>query len=80
VVEWLLLSDEEAVHQKEPGAILDFIPYEESTYSTDPAIRRLEAEVRRSEVRGDGLSSLSFPLSNFIKCDRSFSSFYYLVF
>ncbi len=48
VVEWQLLPDEEeeAVHQKEPGAILNFIPFEESTYSTDPAIRRLEAEVR----------------------------------
>ena len=54
VVEWQLLSDEEAVHQKEPGAILNFIPFEESTYSTDPAIRRLEAEVRshRSELKG----------------------------
>ena len=64
VVDWLFLADEEAVHQKEgPGSILSFIPFEESTYSTDPVIRRLEAAVgvggrgsgtARVEMKGGG--------------------------
>ena len=44
---WTLLPDEEAVQQQpEPEDILNFIPFEESTYSTDPVIGRLESQVR----------------------------------
>ena len=46
IVDWMLLTDEEATHQQaEPDEILKFILFEESTYSTQPAIRKLEAEV-----------------------------------
>ena len=45
-MDWILLPDEEATHQQaEPDEILKFILFEESTYSTLPAIRKLEAEV-----------------------------------
>ena len=43
---WTLLPDEEAVQQQpEPENILNFMPFEESTYSTDPIIRDLENRV-----------------------------------
>ena len=43
---WTLLPDEEAVQQQpEPENILNFMPFEESTYSTDPIIRELENSV-----------------------------------
>ena len=43
---WTLLPDEEAVQQQpEPENILNFMPFEESTYSTDPVIRELENRV-----------------------------------
>ena len=43
---WTLLPDEEAVQQQpEPENILNFMPFEESTYSTDPIIRELENRV-----------------------------------
>ena len=43
---WTLLPDEEAVQQQpEPENILNFIPFEESTYSTDPIIGELEGRV-----------------------------------
>ena len=43
---WTLLPDEEAVQQQpEPENILNFMPFEESTYSTDPIIRDLENSV-----------------------------------
>lgn len=46
IVDWGLLVDEEATHQQaEPDEILKFILFEESTYSTHPSIRKLEAEV-----------------------------------
>ena len=46
ILDWLLLPDEEATHQQaEPESILNFILFDESTYSTDPAIRKLESEV-----------------------------------
>ncbi len=47
ILDWILLPDEEATdHQAEPDNIINFISFEESTYSTDPAIKKLEAEVR----------------------------------
>lgn len=47
ILDWILLVDEEATHQQaEPDEILTFILFEESTYSTQPDIRKLEAEVR----------------------------------
>ena len=47
ILDWILLPDEEATHQQaEPEEILKFILFEESTYSIQLAIRRLEAEVR----------------------------------
>ncbi len=40
--EWTLLPDEEATHQQaSPEVILNFIPFEESSYSTDPVIATL---------------------------------------
>lgn len=52
---WTLLPDEEAVQQQpEPENILNFMPFEESTYSTDPIIKDLENSVRqeKKEERG----------------------------
>ncbi len=47
IFDWMLLVDEEATHQQaEPDEILKFILFDDSTYSTLPAIRKLEAEVR----------------------------------
>lgn len=52
---WTLLPDEEAVQQQpEPENILNFMPFEESTYSTDPIIRELENSVSRRENEGAG--------------------------
>ena len=55
---WTLLPDEEAVQQQpEPENILNFMPFEESTYSTDPIIRELENSVSggsRREGKGKG--------------------------
>ena len=49
---WTLLPDEEAVQQQpEPENILNFMPFEESTYSTDPIIRELENSVSRERER-----------------------------
>jgi hypothetical protein len=46
ILDWILLPDEEATHQQaEPEEILKFILFEESTYSIEQAIRKLEAEV-----------------------------------
>ncbi len=46
VFEWLLLKDEEAVHQQfDPNAILSFVQFEDSAYSTDPIIGQLEDKV-----------------------------------
>ncbi len=46
IFEWTLLPDEETTHQQaSPEAILNFIPFEESSYSTDPVIATLEQEV-----------------------------------
>ena len=45
VFEWTLLRDEEATHQQlEPEAILNFVPFEESSYATDPIIGQLEKQ------------------------------------
>lgn len=45
VFEWTLLPDEEATHQQlEPEAILNFVPFEESSYATDPIIGQLEKQ------------------------------------
>ena len=45
VFEWTLLTDEEAIHQQlEPEAILNFVPFEESSYATDPIIGQLEKQ------------------------------------
>lgn len=42
--DWLLLRDEEATHQTtEPEAILHFVRFDDSSYSTDPIIGGLEA-------------------------------------
>ena len=46
--DWMLLADEEATptqQQLEPEAILNFIPFEDSTYSTDPIIGLMESQV-----------------------------------
>ena len=46
IFDWTLLPDESATHQQAPPEeILNFIPFEESSYSTDPAIRILEEKV-----------------------------------
>jgi len=46
VFEWAFLLDEEATHQQlDPEAILNFVPFEESSYATDPIIRGLENQV-----------------------------------
>ena len=43
VFEWTLLRDDEAVHQQlEPDAILTFVEFQDSAYSTDPIIGQLE--------------------------------------
>ena len=55
ILEWILLVDEEATHQQdEPDGILKFILFEDSTYSTLPAIRKLEAEVGMATFGGVG--------------------------
>ena len=46
VVEWMLLRDEEATQQQlEPDTILNFVPFAESLYTTDPTIAALEEQV-----------------------------------
>ena len=47
---WSLLADEEAVQQQaDPEAILTFMDFKESSYSTDPIISALEKEVHVAE-------------------------------
>ena len=49
--EWTLLPDEEATHQQlEPEAILNFVPFEDSSYETDPIIGALEGRVSHSSI------------------------------
>ncbi len=46
ILEWSLFPDEEAVQQQfEPEAILNFVPFEESSYETDPVIGDIENRV-----------------------------------
>ncbi len=46
IFDWTLLPDEGATHQQAPPEeILNFIPFAESSYSTDSSIGRLEQEV-----------------------------------
>lgn len=46
VVEWMLIRDEEAKQQQlEPDTILNFVPFSESLYTTDPIIAALEEQV-----------------------------------
>ena len=46
VFQWTLLKDDEAVHQQlDPDAILSFVQFQDSAYSTDPIIGELEDKV-----------------------------------
>ena len=52
IFEWTLLPDEEAIQQQyEPEAILNFVPFEESSYETDPVIGSIESRVSHREYR-----------------------------
>ncbi len=75
IFEWTLLPDEEATHQQaSPEAILNFIPFEESSYSTDPVIRSLEREVCVC-VRGwSGVCDCVRGWSGVCDCVRGWSS------
>ena len=54
VFEWTLLTDEEAIHQQlEPEAILNFVPFEESSYATDPIIGQLEKQASQPILNCD---------------------------
>eukprot|EP00731_Ephydatia_muelleri_P025275 Em0017g358a len=51
VVEWMLIRDEEAKQQQlEPDTILNFVPFSESLYTTDPIIAALEEQNRQGDT------------------------------
>ena len=53
VFRWSLLKDEEAVHQElEPDAILEFVRFTESAYTTDNITEALETKVWQFVYRG----------------------------
>ena len=51
IFQWSLLKDDEVSHQQpDPDAILSFVPFEDSSYSTDPIINLLEDRVSKGGV------------------------------